>query len=775
MKRSILLIALSLCLALGMQAQTTETFSVGKNTFLLNGKPFVIKAAELHYERIPRAYWEHRIEMCKALGMNTVCMYVFWNILEQTENKFDFTGQNDMVAFCKLVQKHGMYIILRPGPYACAEWEMGGLPWWLLKKKNIALRTLDPFFMKRVGIYMREIGKRLAPLQLSHGGNIIMVQVENEYGSYGTDKPYMSAIRDTLRASGFTDSVLFQCDWSSNFTHNALNDLLWTMNFGTGADIDNEFKKLKELRPDSPLMCSEYWSGWFDHWGSRHETRPAADMVQGIKDMLDRNISFSLYMTHGGTTFGHWGGANSPGFAPTCTSYDYDAPISEAGWTTPKYFLLRNLLKNYLPAGDTLPAVPKAYPVISIPKIQFSQVAPLFANLPKPVISKDIHSMEYYNQGWGSILYRTTLSKSVDAGTVMKINDVHDWAQVYADGKLLARLDRIKGESSLTLPALKKGTRIDILVEAMGRINFSKAIFDCKGITENVTLNKGGNSVVLHNWLVYNLPDTYEFSKNKRYKIGSKLNAPAYYRVKFSLKKTGDTFLDMSTWGKGQVWVNGHPMGRFWEIGPQQALYVPGCWLKKGNNEIIVLDLLGPSDAFVRGLKKPILDVLRVKTIDKHRKNGEHLNLAADKPVYQGAFDLRNGWQEVTFGKPVTGRYFCIDALSPQKEDSNVASIAEWAVLDADGKPMPRQQWKIRYADSEETSSGNYTADKIYDLQETTYWMTVDNASYPHQVVIDLGKVCTVSGFRYLPRAEKGCPGMIKDYRIYLKSTDYSY
>jgi beta-galactosidase len=775
MKRSISLIVLSLCLAFGMQAQTTETFTVGKHSFLLNGRPFVIKAAELHYERIPRAYWEHRIEMCKALGMNTVCMYVFWNILEQEENKFDFTGQNDMVAFCKLVQKHGMYIILRPGPYACAEWEMGGLPWWLLKKKNIALRTLDPFFMKRVGIYMREIGKRLAPLQLSHGGNIIMVQVENEYGSYGTDKPYMSAIRDTLRASGFTDSVLFQCDWSSNFTHNALNDLLWTMNFGTGADVDNEFKKLKELRPDSPLMCSEYWSGWFDHWGSRHETRPAADMVQGIKDMLDRNISFSLYMTHGGTTFGHWGGANSPGFAPTCTSYDYDAPISEAGWTTPKYFLLRNLLKTYLPAGDTLPAIPKAYPVISIPKIQFSQVAPLFANLPKPVVSKDIHSMEYYNQGWGSILYRTTLGRSVDAGTVMKINDVHDWAQVYADGKLLARLDRIKGESSLTLPVLKKGTRIDILVEAMGRVNFSKAIFDCKGITDNVTLNKGGNSIVLQNWLVYNLPDTYEFSKNKKYKVGSKLNVPAYYRATFSLQKTGDTFLDMSTWGKGQVWVNGHPMGRFWEIGPQQALYVPGCWLKKGENEIIILDLLGPSVTSVRGLKKPILDELRVKTIDKHRKNGEHLNLTTEKPVYQGSFDLKNGWQEVHFGKQVTGRYFCIDALSPQKEDSNVASIAEFDVLGADGKPVSRQQWKIRYADSEETSSGNYTADKIYDLQESTYWMTIDNASYPHQVVIDLGKSCTVSGFRYLPRAEKGCPGMIKDYRIYLKSTDYNY
>ncbi len=234
---------------------------------------------------------------------------------------------------------------------------MGGLPWWLLKKRDIALRTLDPYYMERVGIFMKEVGKQLAPLQVNKGGNIIMVQVENEYGSYGINKPYVSAVRDLVRESGFTDVPLFQCDWSSNFTNNALDDLIWTVNFGTGANIDQQFKKLKELRPETPLMCSEFWSGWFDHWGRKHETRPAKDMVQGIKDMLDRNISFSLYMTHGGTTFGHWGGANNPAYSAMCSSYDYDAPISEAGWTTEKYFLLRDLLKNYLPAGAALPEV----------------------------------------------------------------------------------------------------------------------------------------------------------------------------------------------------------------------------------------------------------------------------------------------------------------------------------------------------------------------------------------------------------------------------------
>lgn len=242
-----------------IKAQTPrETFSVGDRTFLLNEKPFVIKAAEVHYTRIPRPYWEHRIQMCKALGMNTLCLYVFWNIHEQHEGQFDFEGQNDFAAFCKLAQKYGMYVIVRPGPYVCAEWEMGGLPWWLLKKKDVKLRTLDPYYMKRVGIFMNEVGKQLAPLQLANGGNIIMVQVENEYGSSGTDKPYILAIRDLVKAAGFTKSALFQCDWSSNFTNNALDDLLWTVNFGTGANIDQQFKKLKELRPNTPLMCSEF-------------------------------------------------------------------------------------------------------------------------------------------------------------------------------------------------------------------------------------------------------------------------------------------------------------------------------------------------------------------------------------------------------------------------------------------------------------------------------------------------------------------------------------
>ena len=421
MKKPLLYLLILVVAVLGSScSQSSEgTFEVGKNTFLLNGKPFVVKAAEIHYPRIPKEYWEHRIKMCKALGMNTICLYVFWNFHEPEEGRYDFAGQKDIAAFCRLAQENGMYVIVRPGPYVCAEWEMGGLPWWLLKKKDIKLREQDPYYMERVKLFLNEVGKQLADLQISKGGNIIMVQVENEYGAFGIDKPYISEIRDMVKQAGFTGVPLFQCDWNSNFENNALDDLLWTINFGTGANIDEQFKRLKELRPDTPLMCSEFWSGWFDHWGAKHETRSAEELVKGMKEMLDRNISFSLYMTHGGTSFGHWGGANFPNFSPTCTSYDYDAPINESGKVTPKYLEVRNLLGNYLPEGETLPEIPDSIPTIAIPTIKMTEMAVLFDNLPHPKESEDIRTMEAFDQGWGSILYRTSLSASDKEQTLL--------------------------------------------------------------------------------------------------------------------------------------------------------------------------------------------------------------------------------------------------------------------------------------------------------------------------------------------------------------------
>ncbi|MDL2247396.1 beta-galactosidase [Bacteroides sp. OttesenSCG-928-J23] len=749
-----------------------ETFAVGKNTFLLNGEPFVVKAAEIHYPRIPREYWQHRIRMCKALGMNTICLYIFWNIHEPEEGQFNFTGNNDVAEFCKLAQKEGMYVIVRPGPYVCAEWEMGGLPWWLLKKEDIGLRVQHPYYMERVRIFMDRVGKQLAHLQLNRGGNILMVQVENEYGAYGTDKPYVAEIRDIVRES-FPSVPLFQCDWNSNFENNALDDLLWTINFGTGANIDEQFKRLKELRPETPLMCSEFWSGWFDHWGARHETRSAQALVQGMKEMLDKNISFSLYMTHGGTSFGHWAGANFPNFSPTCTSYDYDAPISEAGWATPKYMEVRALLENYLPHAQQLPAIPESIPVIAIPQIEFRQVAPLFDNLPQAKESRDIRSMEFFDQGWGSILYRTTLDASTGK-QFLRVTEAHDWAQIYIDGERVGVMNRLKGDGVIPIPPVRQGAVLDILVEAMGRMNFGKGIYDWKGITEKVEIQNANTTTELKNWQVYNIPVDYAFAKEKKYTATvAKENSPAYYKATFTLDKTGDTFIDMTNWRKGMVYVNGHNLGRFWEIGPQQTLYLPGCWLRKGENEIIIFDLAGPSaEAKVEGLTQPILDVQRGYGAYKHRKASENLDLSAETPVYKGSFKPGNGWQKVAFGRGHETRYFCLEALNAHGKDPH-AAIAELELLGEDGQRLSRQHWKVVYADSEEVDAANNIASNVFDLQESTIWHTgysIHQDPYPHHIVIDLGEDKVVTGFEYLPRMEANKPGMIKDYRVFVSS-----
>lgn len=753
------------------------TFEAGKGTFLLNGEPFVVKAAELHYPRIPRAYWEHRIKQCKALGMNTICLYVFWNFHEEKPGEFDFTGQKDLAEFCRLCQKNDMYVILRPGPYVCAEWEMGGLPWWLLKKKDIRLREDDPYFLERVAIFEKEVANQVAGLTIQKGGPIIMVQVENEYGSYGESKEYVAKIRDIVREN-FGDVTLFQCDWASNFQLNALDDLVWTMNFGTGANIDEQFAPLKEVRPDSPLMCSEFWSGWFDKWGANHETRAADDMIAGIDEMLSKGISFSLYMTHGGTNWGHWAGANSPGFAPDVTSYDYDAPISESGKITPKYEKLRETLAKYMD-GKKQAKVPDDIPTISVPAFEFTEVAPLFANLPEPKSDDTIRTMEEYDQGFGSILYRTTLPK-IDRSATLTVTEAHDYAQIFIDGKYIGKLDRRNGEKQLDIPACAEGAQLDILVEAMGRINFGRAIKDFKGITGKVELKNGGRTTELKGWKVYNLEDRYEgykglkFEPLKSVKDAQGQRVPGCYRATFHVEKPGDTFLNFETWGKGLVYVNGYGIGRIWEIGPQQTLYMPGCWLKEGENEILVFDIVGPKEARTEGLEEPILNQLLVNKPLTHRNEGEELRLAGETPVLSGSFKAGNGWQEMKFGKPVSGRYVCIEALNAQ-DGKDLACIAEMYLLDENGERLSREPWIVKYADSEDVSQVNRSADKIFDLQESTYWSTEAGSAYPHTFVIDLGAKHTLTAIQYLPRMESNVPGGIKDFKVYVKEGNFNY
>ena len=778
------------------KAQKTGTFTVGDKTFLLNGKPFVVKAAEVHYPRIPRPYWEHRIKMCKALGMNAVCIYIFWNIHEQQEGQFNFTGNNDVAEFCRLAQKNGMYVIVRPGPYVCAEWEMGGLPWWLLKKKDIRLRERDPYFMERVKIFEQKVGEQLAPLTIQRGGPIIMVQVENEYGSYGEDKPYVSEIRDCLRGIYGKELALFQCDWSSNFEKNGLDDLTWTMNFGTGANIDQQFRRLGELRPNAPKMCSEFWSGWFDKWGARHETRPAKDMVEGMDEMLSKGISFSLYMTHGGTSFGHWAGANSPGFAPDVTSYDYDAPINEYGHATPKFWELRTMMQKYSLSPDpspkgkgkkvALPAVPKApMPIITVPKFELTEFAPLVYGCGGLETTENVNDLtfEYANMGWGSMFYSVALPE-ISAQSVLSF-DAHDYAQVFINDQFIGKIDRVKNEKSITLPAVRKGDRLVILVEAMGRINFGRAIKDFKGIPGDVKLETSASghdlSYTLKGWERWGIPDDYKVAVNAldgyagktadEYHPGFQQEIKAwgkrgYYRGYFNLKKVGDTFLNFETWGKGQVYVNGHAMGRIWSIGPQQTLYVPGCWLKKGKNEVIVLDVVGPKEKVVWGQAEPELNKLQIEKTAKHNNIGDKPDLNSSTPVAQGQFAAGNGWQTIRFNTPQKGRYVALQCLS-NHDGSARSCIAELYVQDASGKRLSREPWTVKYADSE-NENGNHLGDKVFDLQESTFWQTERNAALPHLLVIDLGSEQTVSALEYLPRAEEGAPGSVKDFKIYL-------
>ena len=783
-----ILVALLLACLLPYRAMAAEreSFAVGKNTFLLNGKPFVVKAAEVHYPRIPRPYWEHRIKMCKALGMNTLCLYVFWNIHEQKEGVYDFSGQNDVAEFCRLAQKNGMYVIVRPGPYVCAEWEMGGLPWWLLKKKDIRLRERDPYFLERVRLFEKEVGKQLAPLTIENGGPIIMVQVENEYGSYGEDKPYVSEIRDIVRQSGFDKVALFQCDWASNFTRNGLDDLIWTMNFGTGANIDNQFRRLKELRPESPLMCSEFWSGWFDKWGARHETRPADDMVAGIDEMLSKGISFSLYMTHGGTSFGHWAGANSPGFAPDVTSYDYDAPINEWGLPTEKYWTLRRTMQKYADGGK-LPNVPKApMNIISVPQFKFTEYAPIVCGIDTIVESRDVKTMEELDMGWGSMFYETTLP-TVSTPSLLTLNDCHDFAQVFIDGKYIGKIDRVKNEKSIVLPAVKSGQKLTILIEAMGRINFGRAIKDFKGITKSVTLTAeaDGHELTydLKHWRIATIPCDYKTATKALssaqphsslssaqphfsfFVLHSSLKK-GYYRANFTLKKVGDTFINMEAFGKGMVYVNGHALGRFWNIGPQQTLYVPGCWLKKGKNEVVVLDIVGPKgDPVAYCQDKPELDKLNLEKSNKHNNPGDRPDLNSATPVVDTNLKAGNGWQTVSFSAPVKGRYVAIECRSTHASDQ--VAVAELYLQDTKGKRLSREPWTVKYADSE-NEVGNHTGDKVFDLQESTYWQTQRGTNFPHLLVIDLGSEQTVNALDYLPRAEQGAPGSIKQLRVFV-------
>ncbi len=573
-----------------------HTFALSGNDFLLDGKPFQILSGELHPARIPVEYWRHRIQMVRALGCNTIAAYIFWNYHEAEPGKFDFeSGNRNISRFIKIAQEEGMWVLLRPGPYVCAEWDFGGLPPYLLKLPDIKVRCMDPRYMAAAGRYMTRLATLAKPLMVKNGGPILMVQIENEYGSYGNDRQYLEELRKTWITNGI-DGPFYTADGATPHMLEAGNIDGAAIGLDPG-DSEKAFSEAKTRNPDVPAFSSETYPGWLTHWGEKWARPDPAALLREIRFLLATGRSLNLYVAHGGTNFEFTAGANDggKGYEPDITSYDYDAPIDEQGRAASKYQMIRDLISEFKGAP---PAIPQPIPAMDIPPIAMSRSASLWENLPPAETSVQPQPMEAFGQNQGLILYRTRLSGHKSGK--LNIKELHDYALVFVDGVFAGKLDRREGESSAEIPRGKdKNPVLDILVEAMGRINFGPAIIDRKGITERVTLNR----MTLMNWEVFKLPLDGSYISSLQ-PAGATASRPGlFFKGTFELSEVADTFFDMTGYKKGIVWVNGHNLGRYWEIGPQKRLYCPGPWLKKGRNEILVFDLHVMEPATVKGMR----------------------------------------------------------------------------------------------------------------------------------------------------------------------------
>jgi beta-galactosidase len=599
-RRSLLKLAAAGAVSPLASTAAAHTYGIEGDRFVLDGKPFVVRSGEMHYARVPREYWRDRMKKMRAMGLNTLCMYSFWNMHEPRPGEFDFSGNLDIAAFIRTAQEEGLWVLVRPGPYSCAEWEFGGFPSWLFQTADMKVRSTDPRFLAAASRYMKRLLAEVAPLQITRGGPVIMVQVENEYGSFGKDKEYLGAVRKMIVDAGI-EVTLYTADGSLDYmlSGGTLPDLTSVVNFG-GAP-QKEFENLAKFRPRGPRMCGEYWVGWFDHWGEKHHTGDNSVHLAGIDWMLERGIGFNLYMVHGGTSRGFMNGANfangkDGGYQPDVSSYDYDSPIDEAGRLAPKFKLYRDVIAKHLLPGETIPDPPAPLPMISIPRFELKESAPMMALPGTPVRSETPKTFEELGQDYGFVLYRVPIAKAAEGK--LEIDELRDYAVVSQGGRALGTIDRRRNENSLEVK-LAAGEPLDILVENMGRINFGpKLVEDRKGITKGVALN----GAALGPWEMYSLP----LRDLRGLKFGKKRFAgPAFHRGTFELAATGDTFLDLRGWGKGQVWVNGRNLGRHWKVGPQLSTFCPGVWLKKGRNEMVVLDLEDGARS-VAGLTDPV-------------------------------------------------------------------------------------------------------------------------------------------------------------------------
>lgn len=574
-----------------------HTFTLGSDEFLLDGKPFRIISGEMHPARIPEEYWRHRIQMAKAMGCNTVSAYIFWNHHEAREGIYDFrSGNRNISKFMATAAEEGMWVIIRPGPYVCAEWEFGGLPPYLLRNPGIKIRCMDPVYMKAVERYISRLADELRPHLVTNGGRVLLIQIENEYGSYGNDRNYLAALKE-IWVKNNIDVPYFTGDGPTGYMLEAGTLPGCAVGLDSGSS-EKDFDLAGKMNPGVPVFSSETYPGWLTHWGEDWARPDTSELLREVKFLMDTRKSFNFYVIHGGTNFGFTAGANSggKGYEPDLTSYDYDAPINEQGIATPKYMALRKLIGSYLPKKTKLPPIPEPVPAMSFTETEMVPFTSVWDNKPSPVHSVQPQPFEALGQDYGFMLYVTRLIGH--KGGKLVVTELHDYATVFVDGKYIGTLDRRLGINSIELPrSSSERPVLEIFVEAMGRINFAQAMIDRKGITDRVTLN----GMTLMNWEIYGFPMTGDLVAALKETAGEMTKPGIFFKGTVKLDQTADTFIDMTNFMKGFVWVNGHNLGRYWEIGPQTRLYCPASWLQKGENEIIVFDLHKTSSGSVRG------------------------------------------------------------------------------------------------------------------------------------------------------------------------------
>lgn len=627
MKTKLFYLLLLMLLPLGsLTAKEKATFEIKNGHFYRNGKETPILSGEMHYSRIPHQYWRHRLQMMKGMGLNTVATYVFWNWHETEPGKWDFTGDKDLAQYIRIAGEEGMMVILRPGPYVCAEWEFGGYPWWLQNVPGMEIRRDNPEFLKYTKAYIERLYKEVGDLQCTKGGPIIMVQCENEFGSYvaqrkdiplSEHRAYNAKIKQQLADAGF-EVPLFTSDGSWLFEGGTTEGALPTAN--GESDIANLKKVVNEYHDGKgPYMVAEFYPGWLSHWAEPFPQVSASEIARQTEDYLKNDVCFNFYMVHGGTNFGFTSGANydkKRDIQPDLTSYDYDAPISEAGWVTPKYDSIRNVIKRYVKYD--VPEAPAPYPVIEIPSIKLNKVANVldYAEGLTPVTDNTPLTFEQLNQGYGYVLYTRHFNQPI-SGT-LEIPGLRDYAVIYIDGEQVGVLNRNTQTYSMDIDVPFNST-LQILVENMGRINYgSEIVHNTKGIISPVTI---GGKEITGNWNMYKLPMDKapeisgwkgNISTSNTANLAKLKNVPVVYEGSFTLDDAGDTFIDMESWGKGIIFVNGINIGRYWNVGPQQTLYIPGVWLNKGENKIVIFEQLNDNPATeVKTVKQPVLTNLK--------------------------------------------------------------------------------------------------------------------------------------------------------------------